>query len=123
MKYLNYIITLFFIILIGSCDKTDLYEYPSNDSKETKITAFSSLNENGENVVIESEIDDKAGTIFVTVTTGTTVNRLVPRATVSEGVVIEPIMGVYTDFTNPVTYTLIAGNRIDKQEWTVTVSY
>ena len=103
--------------------KTDLYEYPSNDSKETKITAFSLLNENGENVVIESEIDDKAGTIFVTVTTGTTVNRLVPRATVSEGVVIEPIMGVYTDFTNPVTYTLIAGNRIDKQEWTVTVSY
>ena len=54
MKIFKYIIMLFLIVVGTSCDKTDLYAYPSSDSNKTDITAFSLLNEKGENVVIES---------------------------------------------------------------------
>lgn len=123
MKIFKYIIMLFLIVMGMSCDKTDLYAYPSSDSKKTDITAFSLLNEKGENVVIESKTDSEAGTITVKATPGTSLNKLVPRAAVSEGVVIEPIMGTYTDFSSPVSYTLIAGDRTTRQIWTISVSF
>lgn len=123
MKILKYIIMLLLITVGMSCDKTDLYAYPSSDSNKTDITAFSLLNEKGENIVVESKIDSEAGTIAVKANPGTSLNKLVPRAAVSEGVIIEPIMGTYTDFTNPVSYSLIAGDRTTKQTWTITVSF
>jgi len=82
MKIFKYIIMLFLIVVGTSCDKTDLYAYPSSDSNKTDITAFSLLNEKGENVVIESKIDSETGTITVKATPGTSLNRLVPRAAV-----------------------------------------
>lgn len=45
MKIFKYIIMLFLIVVGTSCDKTDLYAYPSSDSNKTDITAFSLLNE------------------------------------------------------------------------------
>lgn len=75
MKIFKYIIMLFLIVVGTSCDKTDLYAYPSSDSNKTDITAFSLLNEKGENVVIESKIDSETGTITVKATPGTSLNR------------------------------------------------
>lgn len=123
MKKYNLIIVLF-IALFGtiSCSKTDLFEYPDSDSDQAEITNFSILDEAGVSVSTNIEIESEAGRIFVTVAAGTDKTKLVPRATVSEGVIVEPVMGVYTDFSTNKTYTLIAGNRVDKKEWTVVVS-
>lgn len=122
MKRLN-LLLIIWISFMFSCEKTDLYEYPSSDSNETSIEAFSLLNEHGENVIIDVKIDSVARVINTKVIEGTSVDKLIPRATVSEGVIVDPKMGVYTDFTNPVIYTLIAGNRIEKKSWTVIVHF
>lgn len=122
MKRLNLLWGILFLILVFSCDKTELYEYPSSNSNEAIIFDFSLLNEKGENVIADVKIDSVSKVIDAKVIEGTSINKLVPRATVSEGVIVEPIMGVYTDFTNPVTYTLIAGNRKDKETWTVVIT-
>lgn len=122
MKIHNFIIIFFALLAMASCSKTDLYEYPDSESSSTEITNFSLLNEAGLSATTNIEIERESSRIFVTVVNGTDVTRLVPRATVSEGVIVEPRMGEYTDFSTSKVYTLIAGNRTDKREWTVIVS-
>lgn len=122
MKTHKLFIILFSLFVAVSCSKTDLYEYPSSESSSAEITNFSLLDEAGLSVTTNIELDRESARIFATVVSGTDVTKLVPRATVSEGVIVEPRMGVYTDFSNTRTYTLIAGNRVDKKEWVVVVS-
>lgn len=107
---------------MAACSKSNLYEYPSSNSKDAEITNFSVLNEAGQSVATAVEVTKETGRISVKVSAGTNISKLVPRATVSEGVVIEPGMGIYTDFSKTKTYTLIAGDRVTKKEWTVIVS-
>lgn len=123
MKQFDLLLIIWISLIVISCEKTDLYEYPSSNSYETSITSFSLLNEYGENVIIDVKIDSVAKVINTKVIDGTSIDKLIPRATVSEGVIVDPIMGVYTDFTNPVVYTLVAGNRINKDKWTIIVSF
>lgn len=124
MKNISKIFLALFLLLAGTaCDKTELYEYPSSDSDKTEISFFSLLNEKEENVIVDSKIDNTAGVITVKVTEGTTLTKLVPRISVSEGVIVKPEMGKFTDFSQPVTYILTAGNRTATQSWKITVSY
>ncbi|MBN9302548.1 MULTISPECIES: hypothetical protein [Dysgonomonas] len=113
------IISLLSIFIISSCQKTDLYEYPSSTDKAAEITSFSLVDINNENVIISSEIDTLNSVIKVVIYDGIPKDSLTPRAVVSEGVIVTPQMGVVTDFRVPVVYTLIAGDRSTKREWTV----
>ena len=122
MKNTALLFTAAIILAAVSCRKTALYEYPSNSSPDAEITNFSLLDAEGKEVITDIEISSGTGEIHATVLTGTDITGLVPRATVSEGVIVEPPMGVYTDFSEAVTYTLIAGNRTDKKEWTIYVN-
>lgn len=119
----QYIVALFIISFLISCEKTDLYEYPSNKSNKAEITSISLLDEGGNSVILSSKIDTTNSSITIKVASSVMLNRLVPRAVVSEGVIVEPKMGIYTDLSTPINYTLIAGDRITKRVWVIAVSY
>jgi hypothetical protein len=124
MKEFSKIIVLIILFLQVGCSKTDLYQYPSSESDATAITGFSLVNETAASVIDGSvTIDRAAGTVSLKAVTGTDLTKLYPRATVSEGVIVEPKMGYLTDFSRPVQYKLIAGDRQTSQIWTVTVTF
>lgn len=57
---------------------------------------------------LEATIDESTKEIKATVPMGTDVSALVPTITVSMGASIDPVSGLATDFTQPVTYTVTA---------------
>ena len=111
------------LIILTACSKDKLYDYPSSDSEKTLITAVRLLNEAGESVINSYEIDNDNSSVTIIVNPGQSLNKLVATATVSEGVIVEPIMGTYKDFSSTVTYTLIAGNRSTKRDWSFIVKH
>lgn len=113
--------TTLLLLTAIACQKTDLYEYPTGKSPEAMITGFT-LTDTGNSVLLESAvIDTTANTVTAKVPSTVDIKKLVPRAEVTEGVVVQPRMGVYTDFSAPVTYTLISSNREVQRQWTITV--
>lgn len=52
---------------------------------------------------------------------GTDITTLVPSIEVSSGATINPLPGVPTDFTNPVTYIVTAQDGTTSQNWTVAI--
>jgi len=66
-------------------------------------------------------INDVNHTIEITVPEETNLTTLTPEITISAGATISPESGTYQDFTNPVIYTVTAGD-ITEQEWIVTVA-
>jgi hypothetical protein len=115
------IITMLFLLATIACQKTDLYEYPMGKSSEAMITGFT-LTDTGNSVLLESAvIDTTANTVTAKVPATIDIKKLVPRAEVTEGVTVTPQMGVYTDFSSPVTYTLTSSNREAQRQWTIIV--
>lgn len=66
-------------------------------------------------------VDPATLTVTVTVPFGTNVTALVPTITSTAGTTVSPLSGVVQDFTNPVTYKVIAGDASYK-DWIVTVN-
>lgn len=60
-------------------------------------------------------------TVAVEVAFGTDVTALISTFTLSVGATSDPASGVAVDFTQPVTYTVIAEDDITTQDWLVTV--
>jgi hypothetical protein len=115
------IIIISFLLTAIACQKTDLYEYPVGKSSEAMITGFT-LTDTGNSVLTESAvIDTVANTVTAKVPSTVDIKKLVPRSEVTEGVVVTPRMGVYTDFSLPVTYTLVSSNKETQRQWTVKV--
>lgn len=52
---------------------------------------------------------------------GTDLTTLVPAIAVSPGATIDPAPGVPTDFTNPVTYMVVAENGTTSQDWVAAI--
>lgn len=101
--------TLF--ILAISCKKD------VDKSTEKQLFEFSigTLGANAQGVV-----DEAAKTVTLKADAGTDVTKLVPIMKISEGASVSPASGVAQDFTNPVTYTVIAEDG-SKQLYTVKV--
>ncbi len=53
---------------------------------------------------------------------GTNLSKVKPAASLSLDSKITPAMGVWTDFTEPRTYTVISGNRQIEKEYTITIT-
>ncbi|PTT00933.1 hypothetical protein DBR11_08580 [Pedobacter sp. HMWF019] len=116
-------ITLVYILFMAclcSCKKKEIY--PATTSAKTEIQSFRLVTEAGVNVISSVTIDQKQSLITVLTSPGITLGSLFPSAVVSEGAIVKPAMGAYTDFTKPVQYTVIAGNRQDQQVWTIKVN-
>ncbi len=116
------IMTMLLLLSGIACQKTDLFEYPKGKSSEAMISGFT-LTETGNSVMVESAvIDTVTNTVSAKVQPTVNIKKLVPRATVTEGVIVQPPMGVYTDFSSPVIYTLISGDKSSRRQWTIVVS-
>lgn len=95
------------VVVATSCKK---------ESSEKKILSFSFVTPAVEAVVTES-----AKTIVAVVPFGTDVTALVPVITISDKATISPASGIPTNFTNPVTYTVMAEDG-SQAMYTVTVT-
>ena len=72
-------------------------------SSEKRILSF-----RFDSLDIDATIDESTNEIKVTVPMGTDVSALVPTITLSMGASVDPVSGLVTDFTQPVTYTVTA---------------
>lgn len=115
------LILLSLILIHFSCQK-EREVYPATDSALTLIQSFRLVTETGTNAISNVQINAENATVTIQANPDVSIARLFPSATISEGAIVEPALGVYTDFSAPVTYTVIAGNRVDQQRWTVTVT-
>ncbi|GAB3777038.1 hypothetical protein GCM10028818_23550 [Spirosoma horti] len=89
---------------------------PKSADKSIATFAFSELIP-----VVNATVDATTKTISATVTSGTDVTKLVPTITVSTKATVSPASGIAQDFTNPVTYSVMAEDGT-KQTYTVTVT-
>ena len=89
------------------------YEAPYVPSAECDITAFD---------IGEAKGVISGTNIVVEVPKGTDVTKLTPTITISSGAVVSPKSGIEQDFTNAVTYTVVAENETTTKIYTVTVT-
>ena len=114
----NLVLPVFFFstfILLTGCPMEDEEELLSLSSSK-QITAFSIATPASTGVINES-----AKTVVVDVPAGTNVTALKPSITVSDKANVNPGLGVATNFTNPVQYTVIAEDG-STATYTVTVN-
>jgi len=113
--------TLVLLAVLACGCKKEKEIYPATESTLAEIQAFRLVTETGGNAASNISIDGEKGTITITPAAGITINRLFPTATISEGAIVQPALGVYQDFSAPVQYTVVAGNRQVRKVWTVEV--
>ena len=85
-------------------------------SSATAITAFSLPD-----LLAPATINSGVQLVLGRVPYGTNVTNLVPSIGISPGASIDPLPGVATDFTNPVTYIVVAENGSSFQDWVVAI--
>src|SRR6056297_282902 len=100
--------------VVGTCQTQVTISAPISSGKE--ITGFDVTEQVGDEI-----INSGAGTIALTVSTGTSLNGLAPTIAISNAAQISPASGAVRDFTTPQTYTVTAEDATTK-EWTVTIS-
>lgn len=108
-------------VLTYGCTK-DNEIYPATKSDKTEIQDFKLLTGTGGNATSSVVINAELHTVTIIANSGISLSHLFPSATISEGAIVRPALGVYADFTNPVTYTVIAGNRQNEKVWTIKVT-
>jgi uncharacterized protein (TIGR02145 family) len=86
-------------------------------SNETDILGFSIPEQTG-----EASIDATNHTIDIEVAYETSLVALIPTITLSDGASVNPEGQVAQDFTNAITYTVMAEDRATTQDWIVTVT-
>lgn len=105
-------------------DKSGVIYY-KNDSEYLMAIAPKAISERA---ILEFKIGNSKGvineakkTITVTVEQSANLKALAPEITVSENATVTPASGEVVDFTNPVTYTVVAKD-VSTQEYVVTVT-
>lgn len=124
MKNLYKIATILFLcLLIQSCS-----DYPVDengllvtDREECYMSSFELWGPDDRNTLVETKIDDEAGTITATARFGTNISHVKPQCSIVQDAIVQPKMGVWTDFSQPLTYTVISGNRQVTKTYTVTI--
>ncbi|WP_256009380.1 DUF5018 domain-containing protein [Desertivirga xinjiangensis] len=117
----NILLLILCAVLAYSCSK-DEEIYPATKSPLANFQTFRLVSETGVNAAANVSIDTIKRTVTITPVSGVSLNRLFPTATISEGAIVQPALGVYNDFSKPVEYTVVAGNRQVRKVWTVTVA-
>lgn len=93
-------------------------------SYETEILEFVLLDTLGNNVTVDTTINNQTYTIDVKViySMGSVLDSMVPEITLSEGATSDPATGDTVDFTLPATFTVTAEDELTTQDWTITVT-
>ncbi len=130
-KYLMISLFTVYIITAVSCRK-----YPVDDNgilitqnTTCSMSAFNLLGTDNVNVFVTPPlitnglIDTVKGTVTGVVKFGTNLKKLKPYCSLTaQDMLVEPFMGVWTDFSTPQTYTLVSGNRKIRKTYTITIT-
>ncbi|MDD4590588.1 MAG: family 16 glycosylhydrolase [Parabacteroides sp.] len=120
MKTIILIISTLFLTLVSCSETGD--QLPSNaGNKETLITSVDLKDINDISVLLSSEIDTVNNTVTLIPKDDIDKRNLKFFATLSDGALSKPILGALTDFSNPVSYTVISESRGITRNWTVIV--
>jgi len=116
----SFIIMSIALILLSACDKeVDLI----TNNQVAKIESFQLFDQQNLSVLASAAvIDTTALTVTAVIKGGNDITRLKPWANITLDAMCTPKMGVWTDFTNPVQYTITSGSRTVKKVWTINVS-
>jgi len=88
------------------------------------MTFFDLLGSDHRTVLVsgQTKIDTTALTVTAVARFGTNMTRVKPFCSVVTDALVEPDMGIWTDFTQAKTYTVVSGNRQVRKTYTVTVT-
>lgn len=100
----------------------NLGEPTPDGSSETEILTMELYDTLMNSVTSNVSIDSLDFTVVVEIHYGAELDSLIPVITLSDGATIYPGSGDTLDFTNPVTFTVIAEDSLIIQKWTVTVN-
>ena len=120
MKKIILIISTIFLVLVSCSETGD--PLPSNTgNKEALITSVDLKDINDISVVLSSEIDTVNNVVTLIPKDDIDKRNLKFFATLSDGALSKPILGTLTDFSNPVSFTVISESRGTTRNWTVIV--
>ncbi|MGF7217518.1 hypothetical protein GGR92_003692 [Spirosoma lacussanchae] len=88
------------------------------------VTFFDLLGSDHRTVLVsgQTKIDTTALTVTAVARFGTNMQRVKPYCSVVTDAIVEPTMGIWTDFRQPQKYTVVSGNRQVRKTYTVTVT-
>jgi hypothetical protein len=126
------------IVLIACIMTTVLScrKYPIDDnglliteSQVCYMSSFNLLGSDNQTVLVTQPtftnglIDTVACKVTAVAKFGTNITKVKPYAGLgANDMLVEPFMGVWTDFTQPQTYTLVSGTRNTRKTYTITVT-
>ncbi|MEZ0540072.1 hypothetical protein [Fibrella arboris] len=126
---------LFSFILLGLLTLAGLFACKSDDPidasgllitqrAQSYMTSFDLLGTDHRTVLVsgQTKVDTTALTVTAVAKFGTNMQRLKPICSVVSDAIVEPTMGIWTDFTEAKTYTVVSGNRQVRKTYTVTVT-
>jgi len=111
---------LFLAIVMGACD-TDEEVYQVTDRTDAYISSVQLYTADNRNVATQVTIDDVNGIINVEVKNGVNLAYLKPRCSLAPEATITPKMGVWTNFSAAVKYTVISGSGEVYKEYEIIV--
>jgi hypothetical protein len=114
------VVVVLAIFMFSACNK-DVDLITAN--QVAKIESFQLFDQQNLSVLASAAvIDTTALTVTAVIKGGNDITRLKPWANITLDAMCTPKMGVWTDFTNPVQYTITSGSRTVKKVWTINVS-
>jgi hypothetical protein len=99
------------------------------DNSVCYMSSFNLLGSDNQNVLVTPPtvanglIDTVKCTVVGVAKFGTTITKVKPYCGLGvNDMLVSPFMGVWTDFTKPLTYTLTSGNRKISKVYTITIT-
>ena len=88
------------------------------------MTFFDLLGSDHRTVLVSGQtvIDTTALTVTAVARFGTNMQRVKPYCSVVTDAIVEPTMGIWTDYSQAQKYTVVSGNRQVRKTYTVTVT-
>lgn len=110
-------VCLFFCM---ACNK-DEEVFLVTDRADAYISDLQLYTADNRNVVVGLDINDETGVITAEVKNGVNMAHLKPRCSLAPEATVTPKMGVWTDFSSPVEYIVISGNREVTKKYVINI--
>lgn len=117
---------LFALVSLLSCGKEPVDEAGLliTGRSQCYMTFFDLLGSDHRTVLVSGQtvIDTTNLTVTAVARYGTYMQRVKPYCSVVTDAIVEPTMGIWTDYSQPQKYTVVSGNRKVRKTYTVTVT-
>ena len=122
MKKYICILSCIVVSFFFSCESDDKVILIT-DNEACFISSLQLYASDNRNAIVGSvNINNENNTISATVKNGSNLARLKPRCGLASEATLSPKMGVWTDFSQPVQYTVTSGNGQVKKTYSITVT-